>query len=287
MTEPYRVIDAHVHFWDPAALHYPWLNSEPALCRAFLPDDLAALTVGALDGVVFVEANCLPGESVAECDFVDALAQREPRILGVVAFVDLCDAEGRHRSLAALKRRERVVGVRHNIQRQPPGFSLQAEFVRGAQEVGGHALTFDLCVTADQVPEITELVRRCPGTNFVLDHCGKPSIATDSFEPWATELARLAEHANVACKLSGLFSEARPEQRSDDIVRYAEHAMQSFGASRLVYGSDWPVVTTVGGERAWHALVDAFVSEWSIERRQSFFADNAVRLYGLRQGAHR
>ena len=281
MTALYRVIDAHVHFWDPTALHYPWLAGEPALNRAFLPDDLGPLTAGALDGVVFVEANCLPGESAAECDFVDALAQREPRIMGVVAHVDLCDADGRRDALAALKRRERVVGVRHNIQHQPTGFSLQPEFVRGVQEVGGRALTFDLCVTADQVPEITELVRRCPDTNFVLDHCGKPSIATDAFEPWATDLARLAEHANVTCKLSGLLSEARPDQRSDGIVRYARHAMQCFGASRLIYGSDWPVVTTAGGERAWHALVEGFVAEWSMESRQAFYADNAVRLYGL------
>jgi L-fuconolactonase len=279
----YRVIDAHVHFWDPGALHYSWLGGAPELERAFLPDDFESLSAGSVDGVVFVEANCRPTESTAECDFVDALAEHEPRIMGTVAFLDLCDAPNRPRALDALARRDRVVGVRHNIQGQPSGFSLQAEFVRGVQEVGRHALTFDLCVTADQLPEVAQLVGRCPDTSFVLDHCGKPAISNDAFEPWATDLARLAEHQYVACKLSGLLSEARPDQRREaDLSRYAQHAMTCFGAGRLMYGSDWPVVTTAGGDRAWRALADEFTSEWTVADRQAFFCDNAVRLYGLR-----
>ena len=286
--EPIRVIDAHVHFWDPQALYYRWLGEAPALRRAFLPADFESLGAGSLDGVVFVEANCRPSQNVAEIDFVDTLAENEPRIIGSVAFVDLCDARSRRRSLDLLARRERVVGVRHNIQGRPKGFSLQTEFVRGAQEVGANDLTFDLCVTAEQLPEVAELVRRSPGTTFVLDHCGKPVIRSDAFEPWATDLARLAEHENVACKLSGLLSEARPEQRGEDgLFRYARHVMLCFGAARLMYGSDWPVVTTAGGEHAWRALVNRFISDWTAPGRNAFFFDNAIRLYGLRQNAHR
>ena len=276
------MIDAHVHFWDPTALHYPWLSGMNALERAFLPKDFDSLTDGSLDGVVFVEANCLASENVAECEFVDALAEKDSRIMGSVAFVDLCDAQTRCRALGVLAKRERVVGVRHNIQGHPKGFALQPEFVRGVQEVAKNLLTFDLCVTADQLPEITELVRRCPDTAFVLDHCGKPVIRNDAFEPWATDLARLAEHQNVACKLSGLLTEARADQRTEEsLFRYARHAMLCFGATRLMYGSDWPVVTIAGGEPAWRALVDAFTSDWTAAGRQAFFFDNAARLYGL------
>ncbi|MEP7000925.1 MAG: amidohydrolase family protein [bacterium] len=284
--ESHRVIDAHVHFWNPTALHYPWISGMAALDRTFLPTDLKSLTAGSLDGVVFVEANCLASENVAECEFVDALAEKESRIVGSVAFVDLCDAQARCRALDALAKRERVVGVRHNIQGHPKGFALQPEFVRGVQEVGRNELTFDLCVTADQLPEITELVRRCPDTKFVLDHCGKPAIRNDAFEPWATDLARLAEHQNVACKLSGLLTEARPAQRGEEgLFRYARHAMLCFGAARLMYGSDWPVVTIAGGEHAWRALVDAFTSDWTSAGRQAFFFDNVVRFYGLELGS--
>jgi L-fuconolactonase len=284
--QPIRVIDAHVHFWNPGALHYPWLRSVPALQRAFLPADLESLTSRAIDEVVFVEANCRRSESIHELDFVDSLAACEPRIVGAVAYVDLCDATTRDRALERLKTRKGIVGVRHNIQGNPRGFSLQPEFVTGVQAVGANDLVFDLCITADQLLEVTELVRRCPDTSFVLDHCGKPSIRTDAFEPWATDLARLAEYENVACKVSGLASEARSEQRTQEgLFRYARHAMYCFGANRVMYGSDWPVVTTAGGEEAWRSLVDGFTSDWTTAGRQAFFSDNAIRLYGLRANA--
>jgi L-fuconolactonase len=285
--EPIRVIDAHVHFWNPGALHYPWLRSAPALRRAFLPADLESLGTRTVDGVLFVEANCRPSESARELDFLDELAECEPRIMGAVAYVDLCDTSTRDRALEQLRTRTRVVGVRHNIQGNPRGFCLQPEFVNGVQAVGANDLVFDLCITADQLLEATELVRRCSETSFVLDHCGKPSIRTDAFEPWATDLARLAEHENVACKLSGLASEARPEQRTqEDLFRYARQAMYCFGANRLMYGSDWPVVTTAGGEPAWRKLVEGCISDWTTAGREAFFSGNAIRLYGLRENAN-
>ena len=280
-----RMLDAHVHFWDPARLHYRWLSDMPALQRPFLPQDMPALADGVLDGVIFVEANCRITENLGELDFID-LIDGGAQILGTVAFVDMCDAARRAVVLRELARRPRAVGVRHNIQRQPAGFCIQDEFVRGVQAVGRAGLVFDLCITADQLPEATELVRGCPDTMFVLDHCGKPDIAGDALEPWATDLRRLAGHENVACKLSGLLSEARPDQRTGSgIVPYASHAMECFGPDRLMYGSDWPVVTTAGGEPLWRSLVLDATSNWPDAARQAFFFDNAVRIYGIRNNA--
>ena len=277
-----RTLDAHVHFWDPERLHYPWLSDAQELQRAFLPTDMPALSDGALDGVIFVEANCRATENVGELDFIDGLTSDGARILGTVAFVDMCDSTRRAMVLQELTHRPGVVGVRHNIQRQPTGFCIEAEFVRGVQDVGGRGLSFDLCITADQLAEATELVRRCPDTAFVLDHCGKPDIAGDALEPWAADLQRLAAHENVACKLSGLLSEARPDQRTAaGLLPFAGHAMACFGPDRLMYGSDWPVVTTAGGEPLWRSIALEATSNWPDAARQAFFFDNAVRFYGI------
>jgi predicted TIM-barrel fold metal-dependent hydrolase len=232
---------------------------------------------------VFVEANCAPVESAREIAFVEELAVREPRIAATVAFVDLLDERGREEALERVARSGRAVGVRHNIQGQPAGFCLREEFVRGVQEVGGQGLTFDLCITANQLTEVTELVRRAPGTQFVLDHCGKPAIRDDAFEPWAADLTRFArQHGNVFCKVSGLFTEARPEQWTYDALHpYLDHVLHCFGPSRLMYGSDWPVVTLAGGAAAWNDLIGRFTAGWSDADRQRFYADNAIRFYGL------
>ena len=283
MAERRRVVDAHVHFWDPSVLHYPWLDADPMLNRAFLPGDLESLAAGAIDAVVFVEANCLPSESLREAAFIETTAGTEPRIVGIVAYVDMRDDAGRANALDALARRDRVVGVRHNIQGHEPGFCFHPSFVRGVQEAARHGFTFDLCITAGQLPDATRLVRMCPDTQFILDHCGKPAIRAERLDQWATDLACLAECANVACKVSGLLTESRPDQCSLEALRpYLEQAHHRFGADRLLYGSDWPVLTRAGSTGSWRGIVDAFTASWSDAHRDAFYAGNATRLYGLK-----
>jgi L-fuconolactonase len=281
MNRP-QVIDAHVHFWDPARLRYPWLDALPELRRPFLPADYESLADDAVDGVVFVEANCEPEQSLAEVAFVERLAAVEPRIVATVAFVDLLDEKRRETVLQRLSDSGRAVGVRQNIQGLPSEICRDETFVGGVQEIGGTGLTFDLCATASQLGDVSELVRRCPGTQFVLDHCGKPAIRDEAFAPWAADVARIAAHGNVSCKLSGLFTEARPDQRTFEALRpYAEHVLAAFGAARLMYASDWPVVGAAGGAAAWLAFTDRFTAGWSAADRRRFYADNAIRFYGI------
>jgi L-fuconolactonase len=282
-----RVVDSHVHFWDPGTLEYPWLAALPSLKGAFLPRDFGAFVDGSVDAVIFVEANCVHAQSVREIEWVERLLDDEPRIAGIVAFVDLLDAAHRAAALERVRRSARVVGVRNNIQHQPAGFALQPAFVRGVREAGALGLPFDLCITADQLSEATVLVERCPDTRFVLDHCGKPAIRDDAFESWARDLEHLARHERVACKLSGLLTEARADQGDAAGLRpYLEHARDCFGASRLLYGSDWPVCTLAGGEMKWRAIVDELSAEWPDVERRALFADTANRVYGLPAVVH-
>lgn len=277
------VVDAHVHFWDPAALDYPWLEGLPALHRPFLPTDYRE-TVGAVpvEAVVFVEANPRPDQGLAEARFVERLADAEPRLAGIVAFVDLADAHGLDRRLDALLQVRRLVGVRHNIQGNPPGFCLQPSFVEGVREVGRRGLAFDLCATHDQLGEVVELVRRCPETRMVLDHCGKPAIREGLREPWAEWIERLARFERVECKLSGLLTEADPEGwRGEELLPYAAHVAACFGTGRLMYGSDWPVLTLAGGYSEWYHFTRRFAGGWDREELARFYSGNALRFYDL------
>src|SRR4030095_4685069 len=99
-----RVIDSHVHFWDPSVLRYPWLESVPALAAPFRPSDFPPFASGEVDAAVLVEANPAPVLAAAEVSWVDGLAESEPRIAGIVAFVDLLDEAGREAALARLSR---------------------------------------------------------------------------------------------------------------------------------------------------------------------------------------
>jgi len=275
-----RIVDSHVHFWDPAELHYAWLEGVPSLQRAFLPRDYAAATGQVPIGrMVFVEANCRPEEARQEVDFVERLAQAEPRVAGIVAFADV--AEGLGRRLEALSCSPLVRGIRQNIQGHPAGFCVQRAFIEGVREVGHRGLVFDLCATHDQLREVTELVDQCPETPFVLDHCGKPAIRDRGFETWSADITRLAAHQNVCCKLSGLLTEAGEAWCPEDLLPYAARVLECFGHERVLYGSDWPVLTLAGDYGTWYGFTERFTRGWSVSERSRFYGGNAARVYDL------
>jgi L-fuconolactonase len=276
-------VDSHVHFWDPAELHYPWLDGLPALRHAFLPADYAA-AIGhtPVERIVFVEANPRPDQGACEVALVERLAVAEPRIAGIVAYVELADEGARDAALDRLAASPLVRGVRQNIQGHAPGFSLQPAFVAGVREVARRGLVFDLCATHDQLPDVVELVRRSPDARFVLDHCGKPAVRDRLLEPWGSHVARLAEHEGVCCKLSGLLTEGDADTRSDDALRpYAEHVVDRFGTERTLYGSDWPVLTLAGAYADWLGFTARLTAGWGDGERRAFYGENAARVYGL------
>jgi predicted TIM-barrel fold metal-dependent hydrolase len=280
---PLGIVDAHVHFWDPSVLRYPWLDGLPALDRPFLPAAYASATSGIpIDTMILVEANCPPHETLGEVAFFEQIAATNSRVAAIVAFASLTAPAELDRTLDALAARPMVKGIRHNIQGEPPGFCTQPSFVEGVRKAGSRGLTFDLCATHDQLREVVELVRLCPDTRFVLDHCGKPAIRDRLVDPWRSGIADLAECANVWCKLSGLVTEASPtEWREADLVPYASHVVEKFGTERVMYGSDWPVLTLAAGYDTWFGFTEWFTKGWSDAERRGFYRDNARRVYAL------
>jgi len=282
-SAPLGIVDAHVHFWDPSVLRYPWLEALPSLDRPFLPAAYASATSGIpIDSMILVEANCLPLQTLGEADFFAEAAGVDSRVAGIVAFASLTAPAELDVTLDALAARPRVKGIRHNIQGEAAGFCTQPSFVDGVRKVGARGLTFDLCATHDQLRDVVELVRLCPDTRFVLDHCGKPAIRDRRLDPWRADIADLAECANVWCKLSGLVTEASPtEWREADLVPYASYVVEKFGTGRVMYGSDWPVLTLAGDYAAWFRFTEWLTKAWSDAERRDFYRGNAMNAYEL------
>ncbi len=104
-------------------------------------------------------------------------------------------------------------------------------------------LRLDALVTPAHLDVLMKRLRRHPALQVVLDHCGKPDIAAGAFEPWASQVAELAQTTPAFCKLSGLLSQAAPGAGVDDLAPFVGHVFHCFGAGRILWGSDWPVVT--------------------------------------------
>lgn len=81
---PAPVVDAHVHFWEPGRLEYPWLAEIPALRRAFLPGDHAVACGRApVEQLVFVEAKCRADQALREAGWIQELASQDPRTAAI------------------------------------------------------------------------------------------------------------------------------------------------------------------------------------------------------------
>jgi L-fuconolactonase len=279
-------IDAHVHFWDPGVLSYPWLRSVPSIAGPHTPAMLDAEADPDVPAcMVFVQAECERSSALDEVTWVEGLARAEPRIAAIVAFASMNDGERTREAIAALAARPLVRGVRHLLQDDPdPDLCRRPAFVEGVREVGRQGLCFEICAREPQLSGALDLVRACPDTRFVLDHGGKPEIRSGRLDPWRAHVEALAALPNVVCKLSGLVTEAGAlGTRTEAIQPYVAHLIATFGPGRLIFGSDWPVLNATPGctYRAWLALAHDLLRSLSREAKDAVFFANARRTYGL------
>jgi L-fuconolactonase len=281
MTAPAAArIDAHQHFWryDPA--QYKWIDDAmAALKRDCLPDEARREMASAgIDACVAVQAR----QTLDETRSLLALADASPAIAGVVGWIDLQAADARLQ-LELFADHQKLVGIRHIIQSEPDDrFMLRPAFCRGIALLEEFGLAYDILVYSRHLAAAAELAERFPSQRFVLDHLGKPDIRHGELCAWEKSLRLLADCSNVSAKLSGLVTEADWHTWSaQDIRPYLDVAFDSFGAGRLMIGSDWPVCTVAGDYTRVMALVSDYLADRPAQERDAVLGGNAQRFYNL------
>jgi L-fuconolactonase len=280
----FPVIDSHVHLLDQKRFGYAWAAGAPALKRDWTPDDLkAAAKPYTIEGFVFVEVDVDGGRHLDEAQWVDGLAVSDPRVKGCVACAPLERGEAIAPELDRLARTPVVRGVRRLIQNQPdPDFVLRPAFLEAIRLLPERNLSFDICIFHHQLPSTLEMVRRCPGVSFVLDHIGKPGIKAGLIDPWRRHIRELAALPNVVCKLSGVTTEADHAAWTREQLRpYIDHVIDSFGVDRVMYGGDWPVSELAGRYPQWLETLDWATGQLTRAEKRKLFRDNAIKTYRL------
>jgi L-fuconolactonase len=275
-------IDAHHHVWDLAVRDQPWTAHLPPLRRTFTIGDLRPhLAAHDIAATVVVQTITVPEETPE----LLALAAAEPVVAGVVGWVDLTARaiDDELARLRALPGGHALVGVRHQVQEEPdPRWLCRANVRRGLAAVAAAGLTYDLVITADQMPATVETVQALPELTFVLDHGGKPRIRIGELEPWHAHIAALASCANATAKLSGLVTEADHDAWTvADLRPYADTLLNSFGPARLMYGSDWPMCLLAAPYDRVIEAAEELTAQLSPPERADVFGDTAARIYGL------
>ena len=274
-----HTIDSHQHFWIYDAAEYGWID-EPmsALRRDFLPPALAReMAAAGVDASIAVQAR----QTLDETRWLLELADRHPFVAGVIGWVDLESADV-DEELDRVSRHPRLAGLRHIVQGEPDGFLDRPAFRRGIARLERYGLTYDILVYARQLPAAAAFARDFPRQRFVLDHLGKPDVRGDGYAVWRRHFGELAALPNVCCKLSGLVTEADWRAWTPAGLRpYLDAALESFGPSRLMIGSDWPVCLVAASYADVIGLVRDAIAEYSADEREQMLGGTARDFFRL------
>jgi L-fuconolactonase len=275
-------IDAHHHVWRLARGDYGWLQPTEALapiCRDFDLEELRPLLAAEKIGAsVLVQA----APTKAETRFLLDIARKsEGLVQGVVGWTDLA-ARDAVESLAALTGKGLLKGVRPMLQDlADPDWIARADVGRALAALPQLGLRLDALVRPRNLPALMRTLERHPDLAVVVDHCAKPDVAGAGWQPWADDLRRIARDTSAYCKLSGLVTEAGAKWTKDSLRPYVDHVLECFGAERLMWGSDWPVLSLAADYSTWSKTADALIAEASRHEQDAIRGGNARRFYGL------
>jgi len=266
------MIDAHVHLWRLGQNDCTWPTAEEAAIHrdVELAELVAVLDANGIDRAVLVQSQ----ESPRDTDWLLGIARDSDRLGGVVGWADLRDAA----SVAARAADPLLVGLRPMVQDRAADWYDDPALDAGFAAMAGRGLALDALIRPRHLPSLARLAMRHPELAIVIDHAAKPEGAS-GLAAWRAAIAPLAACGHVHVKLSGLLNEV-PEETIPETVALL---LALFGPERLLWGSDWPVLTMAGRYAGWLGMARDLIPAGD---REAVFGGNAMRVYGLREVVH-
>lgn len=275
-------IDTHQHFWNLNKVEYPWLTpAAGAIYRTFEPDELEPqLRAAGIDKTVLVQsANNTE-------DTISMLTQAEDYdwIGAVVGWVPLLQPDRTRALLERYAGHPKWRGMRHLIHNESdPDWIIQAKVIEGLAVLAEFGMVFDMVpVYPLHLKHAPYLCERLPQLSIVIDHMAIPPIRSGAMGEWARQMGAVARYPNVVVKVSGLGTASdRDTWSAADTKPYIDFAINTFGADRLMFGSDWPVCTLAGDyAKVWNETNTALADQPQ-SVKDAIFGGTAQRIYRI------
>lgn len=282
---PTRIVDAHVHLWDPANTDwYPYLGGArdlgmgdvTGMARRFTPEAYAAEAAGwKVEKLVNVAAATGP-HSVAETLHLDGRAEELGQPAAIIGGLPDAGSPAVQMGMVdAQMEAARFRGVRPMSPKAPP--VPDDAILRGLTQRG---LVFELMAHPPALADAAARLAAFPELTVVVEHAGWPrSTDHQERELWAAGIDALAAAGpHVHCKLSGL---AMPlgAMSAAAFGPWIEHALGAFGVERCLFASNFPVDGLHGTlDQLWSAYAEV-TAGCSDAERDALFATNAERVY--------
>ena len=259
------MIDAHVHLWRIGEHGCTWPPPDlGAIHRDVeLPELRALAAANGIDGVVLVQSQ----EDAADTEWLLSLAD-DPLVLGIVGWSDL---------RGMLPSHPKLKGLRPIVQDKAADWYDDPAIDAALVAMAERGLVLDALIRPRHLAALHRLAARHPALSIVIDHAAKPDA--NDLPGWEGAMRAIAERPNVACKVSGLVTEPGLTPRIGEV---AAIVIDAFGPDRLIWGSDWPVLTLAEDYAPWLAHAQALIAP---SARDAVFGGNAGRIYALTAAA--
>ena len=289
VTDPFPVIDTHQHLWDLKKFKLPWHKGDDSkpLQRSFVMSDYLEATRGLnVVKTVYMEVDVEVEQQVAEADYVTDLGKQNGSPMRAAVVSGRPGQPGFEKYARNLAGNKFIKGIRQVLHGDstPAGYCLQPGFVESIRLLGELGLSFDLCVRAGEVVDAVKLVEQCPGTRFILDHCGNMSVTStdqDLRSKWQAGMKGLAALPNTVCKVSGIVVTANKDWKPEDLAPNVNFTLDTFGEDRVMFAGDWPVCTLRATFGQWLNALKLIVKDRPTSFQKKLFHDNAAKFYGI------
>lgn len=275
------IVDSHQHFWNLERGANDWITDDIwQIKRDYTPDHLRDyLKHLGIDKTILVEASAEHGEN----DFMASKAAEAGFVGGIVGWVDLNAPDARAR-LDALHSRPIFKGVRPATSMdQADQPSLTDMFVQNATYLREIGLCMDAMALPHLIPFFTALAQAVPELPMLIDHCAKPCIGVgkEAGDKWRGDMAAFATLPNTYCKLSGITQEFGPGWTVAQLQPIFDHIFTHFGADRIMWGSDWPVLEMSASYTQWFDAMQQLISACSETEKAAILGNTAASFYKL------
>ena len=272
-------VDSHQHFWKLSRGDYSWMTPDmKKLYKDFFPSDLEPLIKEKnISKTIIVQA----ADTVAETEFTLKLAEDNEFVAGVVGWVDL-ESPNTKETIDKLCESKFLKGVRpmiHDIENDE--WMLQDNLNENINYLATKNLTFDALVRPQHLKHLIKFVQKFDFLPIVIDHIAKPKILNSEINEWKKDMQVLSGHQNVFCKFSGILTEVGENYSKTQIEPYVEFILNLFSPNKIMWGSDWPVLTMAENYSNWFDLAMDYCNNFSESEKNMIFANTAKNFYNI------
>jgi L-fuconolactonase len=262
---------------------YPWLIPDYGpIYRTFEPPELEPQVKAAgIDKTILVQA----ANSYEETAYMLKISDYHDWIGGITGWVNLEDPDETNFRIEMYKQHPKFRGVRDLIHTDRDPDWLQTPIVAESLKVlEAHGIIFEVvAVFPNHLKYVPLLVQRVPGLKIVIDHLAKPPIKDKQMSPWSDQMKAAAQSPNVYAKVSGLnTATADPVNwTAADLKPYIDFVIETFGADRLMFGSDWPVSILAGDYKKVWAETQTALQGRGQDQIDAILGGTAAKVYRI------